>query len=125
MNEPADLLIRAAVDRVQPMVRELRESGWAVTVVVHADPLSVALRISLDGLKRPVDVTGRTYEAARAPHTTDDDDPAVNLIEPQTLDEVLRKLDHFGRFDPTATASFARGMAEELRRVIALGAENS
>lgn len=65
MNEPADVLIRAACDRIAPMTQELREAGWAVTVVIQAEPLAVELHIALDGLKRPVELAGRTYQSAR------------------------------------------------------------
>lgn len=56
MNKPTTALMRAFLDEARPFIRELREDGWPVEVIVVDEPtfLGVRLEVPLDGLRLPV-----------------------------------------------------------------------
>jgi hypothetical protein len=69
MSQPQHALIRAAMGRISPVVKQLREDGWATEVIAHADPLVVEVRIDLSGLKRPVESLADGESATEEPET--------------------------------------------------------
>lgn len=63
VNEPRDVLIRAACEALLPVMEDFRRRGWAVSVTAHADGPKVTLDIDLSGLKVPVESRHVTRQA--------------------------------------------------------------